>query len=847
VQVFGPEDPADRIESIVRGDYSENGGSKPTDNGQFSSDRFAFLFKPGTYAVDLPVGYYTQVAGLGTRPDDVVFQGKRGVYCEESDQSDMGGALSTFWREAENFKQTGNMLWAVSQAAPLRRIIVDGDLQLAQFLPSVGMGYASGGFVGNLHVTGKIQSGSQQQWCTRNSAIDNGWTGAVWNMAFVGTEGGEPSHCGPEGGPPSVNIPETPVIAEKPFVTIGQDGRYSLVIPRVQKNRKGYDFGVDSAVDFSGVFVARATDSAAAINAKLAAGLHVVLSPGIYYLDAALQMDRPDQVLLGLGMATLVAAKGDAAIRVGNVDGVRIAGVLLQAGSGETDVLLQWGDGSYAGSAENPGFLHDVFARVGGPTDATKEPVRAHVMLRLSSGNVVGDNLWLWRADHDVAGLVKNGDNPCDHGLVVTGDHVTMYGLAVEHTLQDLVQWSGQHGRTYFFQSELPYDVTGAWGDAGYVGYRVNNTVMSHKAYGVGVYHFFRDHNVTVKRGIAAPAWLESDFVSPLNVHLTGNGRVEHVLNNWGGPTSSDTKQVQWSCEEKPRLAVPAGVARLAAKKVSAQARAAVFAKEAAAIASSADGRAGKSAMRVHVSGTAPVRTGKAAYQTATRPPTTMAPPREVFKPMNQPIAATDCAAGGGQCAGEGYRGNNCCPESWACVWKNQTYAGCLMVAGVRTADKPSSAWGLDLSLLPLTCLCAMGACFIVSQLRSRWTRLDSVRIDLTGSMMRGSPDASPAGGVTPGGSRFEMSPVATAIRRSRGFTTPAMMRSLSAAHSPGGDSFGAMSPGYQARTLNLTMTSSPCPKLERTLEHALDARAEARRNTTLESEPYEVYDARSV
>ena len=84
--------------------------------------------------------------------------------------------------------------------------------------------------------------------------------------------------------------------------------------------------------------------------------------------------------------------------------------------------------------------------------------------------------------------------------------------------------------------------------------------------------------------------------------------------------TAEGKREVKPSREEKPRLAVPAGVARLAAKKVSAQARAAVFAKEAAAIASSADGRAGKSAMRVHVSGPAPVRTGKAAYQTATRP-----------------------------------------------------------------------------------------------------------------------------------------------------------------------------------------------------------------------------------
>jgi len=85
-----------------------------------------------------------------------------------------------------------------------------------------------------------------------------------------------------------------------------------------------------------------------------------------------------------------------------------------------------------------------------------------------------------------------------------------MYGLAVEHTLHDLVQWSGQAGETYFFQAELPYDATQAFGDAGYVAYRVTDSVLSHKAFGVGVYHYFRDNQVLVRSAIAAPAWLDT-------------------------------------------------------------------------------------------------------------------------------------------------------------------------------------------------------------------------------------------------------------------------------------------------------------------------------------------------
>ena len=98
----------------------------------------------------------------------------------------------------------------------------------------------------------------------------------------------------------------------------------------------------DAVYSFSQVFVAsNASDSASTINAKLAAGLHVVLSPGIYELEDTLRLRMPNQVLLGLGLATLVAANGLPAVAVANVDGVRVAGVLLQAGTKPTSTLLQ--------------------------------------------------------------------------------------------------------------------------------------------------------------------------------------------------------------------------------------------------------------------------------------------------------------------------------------------------------------------------------------------------------------------------------------------------------------------------------------------------------------------------
>lgn len=229
------------------------------------------------------------------------------------------------------------------------------------------------------------------------------------------------------------------------------------------------------------MYVTKTKDTAAIINAKLAAGLHVVVSPGIYLLDAPLKIVAKGQVLLGIGFATLVSARQTAVIEVGDVDGVRVAGLLLQAGplgpdGSVADALLVWGTGKNTGSATDPGVVSDVFARVGGPDGTAGNRVAVDAMLVINSGNVIIDNTWLWRADHAAGGPVSSNTNPCKHGLLVYGDDVTAYGLASEHSLQDLVQWGGDRGRTYFYQSELPYTVDQAqFGAPGYCGYKATS------------------------------------------------------------------------------------------------------------------------------------------------------------------------------------------------------------------------------------------------------------------------------------------------------------------------------------------------------------------------------------
>ena len=109
VTVFSPSNATADIERKVQATYIENGGRE--DHGQWSEDRFAFLFMPGTYHADVPVGYYTQVLGLGQSPSDVIFDGDKGVYCEEGDYDIDVGALDTFWRSAENFETRADHQW----------------------------------------------------------------------------------------------------------------------------------------------------------------------------------------------------------------------------------------------------------------------------------------------------------------------------------------------------------------------------------------------------------------------------------------------------------------------------------------------------------------------------------------------------------------------------------------------------------------------------------------------------------------------------------------------------------------------------------------------------------------
>ena len=172
------------------------------------------------------------------------------------------------------------MQWAVSQAAPLRRMWIEGDLNLfAQDPDQPGPGYSSGGFMADCHVTGTIASGTQQQWFTRNTYNGN-WLGGVWNLVFVGVENAPDTHCSNVNGLPITNIKNAPYISEKPFITVDSSSGsdlYKLQVPKTEIGKVGTsNFTTNDnldEVDFSQVYVANENDTAEALQAKHDAGI----------------------------------------------------------------------------------------------------------------------------------------------------------------------------------------------------------------------------------------------------------------------------------------------------------------------------------------------------------------------------------------------------------------------------------------------------------------------------------------------------------------------------------------------------------------------------------------------
>ncbi|SES81790.1 fibronectin type III domain-containing protein [Stigmatella erecta] len=537
VYVFDPDMAAADINGVANTVFTKQ------ESNQFGTDRYALFFKPGAYNVTFNVGFYTHVAGLGQNPDDVNINGGVNVNAKW-----MPAANSTcnFWRTFENFAVTpsnGITRIAVSQAAPLRRLHVKGELDLFEFDENWNAGWASGGFLADSLVDGAVVPASQQQWLSRNSKWAS-WSNAVWNMVFVGSVNTPSGATFPE--PPYTVIDRTPIIREKPYLyTSG--GQYYVFVPALQTNTQGISWAngptPGQSLPISQFHIARPeTDTAASLNTALSQGKHIVFTPGVYQLNDTLRVNNANTILLGLGVPSLTPTTGKPVIAVADVPGVKIAGLILEAGAVNSPSILEVGPtGSSADHSANPTFLYDLTVRTGGSWVG-----RNDVGIKINSNHVVGDQLWLWRADHGEG--AEWTTNPTKNGLVVNGRNVTIYGLFNEHHNEYQTLWNGNGGRVYFYQSEIPYDIPSqaAWMNGssnGYASYKVANSVTSHEAWGVGVYSYFRDAPVKLSTAIEVPNVTGVKIHHMTTIWLNGvaGSEITSVINGTGGRVYGST------------------------------------------------------------------------------------------------------------------------------------------------------------------------------------------------------------------------------------------------------------------------------------------------------------------
>jgi len=572
VWFFTPEDSIADIEAEINRihDTESSGRVIQPDGlriGEFSIRRYAFFFKPGTYSNHgiFNIGFYTHISGLGRLPTDTVIRG--GIATPAHLDTPPNNATCTFWRSIENFhiQNTGSnrFHWGVSQSAPVRRMMVD-----VQTTYDYG-GQASGGFTADSHFNGAVGSASQQQWYTRNSHHTTAMSGVNWNKVVQGMTGADGPTIPTEAN--YTNAGPTPIIREKPFLFIDNDGEYKVFKPGLRYNASGVSWGagkenngmgVGEIIDFvENFYVAKeGKDTAATINAALASGKHIYFSPGRYEISTPIVVKNPNTIILGHGFPTLYPSRTNShgCIFIDDVSGVTVAGLMFDAAPRANSAyqITAGPTGANADHSANPTLLADLCLRVGG---YDIEAVHSDICALINSNNVITDKFWVWRADHPANGGVDWHRNTSKNGVVVFGNDVVAYGLFVEHFHEYNTLWIGDRGRMYFYQNETPYDVhfqrqymshNGTVN--GWAQYKVDNRVNEHFATGLGMYCVFLIRNNGIKEEIRIANAMEvpnKPGVHVINATLTyigtGNGPpvpphprggFESIINGVGSP-----------------------------------------------------------------------------------------------------------------------------------------------------------------------------------------------------------------------------------------------------------------------------------------------------------------------
>jgi hypothetical protein len=525
VYIFTPEDEQTKIQETLDRIYSLQ------ETAQFDDNRYAVYFMPGTYNVSADVGFYTQLSGLGVLPTDTKIAAANTYARWLSNPQGLHNATCNFWRSIENIEMQSDTVWAVSQATGMRRVQVDGNLTLHD-----DYGWASGGFLADSKVTGLVDSGTQQQWLSRNNSYSS-WTGQNWNIVMLGDEPlGVPDKTWPEASYTAVS--QTPIIREKPFLVYDEKDGLGVYVPEWKEESMSFAWEGDApegkVLPLRDFYVAKENvDSAKSINEALADGKNVLFTPGVYELDEALSVQKSGTILLGMGLATLRSAAGNECVVSENADDLILAGLLFDAGTAESENLVRLG----AKEGAKPSLIADVYFRVGGI--ASDEPCKTKACITIDLDNVVGDNLWVWRADHgDNVGWDMN---TCENGIIINGDNVTMYALMAEHFNGYQTMWNGNDGTCIMYQSEVPYDVPdrGQWINPdgkrfGYASFKVAEDVSSFNATGLGIYLYNRDNTIPMYCAMEVPDVEGVHVHNAITAYLNGFPGMKCVINEAG-------------------------------------------------------------------------------------------------------------------------------------------------------------------------------------------------------------------------------------------------------------------------------------------------------------------------
>lgn len=541
-------------------------------NGEWTTKRQAYYFKPNlkgqTYDVGgsgsassaisnaIELGFYSHIGGLGKVPSDV----KLGAIFTRPHLSGGANATCTFWRSVENVEVMRDFSWTVSQSTSARRLLIENTSKYISDIGDTNF-WGSGGFIADAHyayTSERPNWGGQQQWYTRNTVFPSGSEamGGSYNMVWQGCV--NPPKADDSNSPVST----TPIIREKPFLFIDNDGEYKVFVPAWQKDRVGVswsatDIGKGEIQDLiANWYVAKEGDTDVEINAALKAGKNIFFTPGHYALNAPIQVNRKDAILLGAGIASVTLEPTEkntwGCIYADDKDGIIIAGLLMDSLNSTTYQVRIGNEGANADHSSDPILLSDITCRVGG---VQSKNIQIQASMQLNSNNVVGDHFWLWRADH---GSQKGGDarwkrDRCKNGLIVAGNDVTLYALFVEHYQEYEVLWLGERGRTFFFQNEPPYDAPNqaSWSSQGgrvdgYAAFKVANSVKEHHTIGMGSYAVFTgtDGNVNKKNGFEAPNNPNVKLEKMCITRFAGSGNIQNVINGTGGSTATGVKRV---------------------------------------------------------------------------------------------------------------------------------------------------------------------------------------------------------------------------------------------------------------------------------------------------------------